>query len=63
MIDGTTLFEFLNRRSWNWIIIRRKIGQTGWLFGTGEVDIKLQQDKLWGKIRWLFGTGEVDVGS
>ena len=31
------------------------MGQTGWLFETGEVDNESQQDELWNKTRWLLG--------
>jgi hypothetical protein len=32
-------------------------------FGTGEVDLRPYDDKLWDKKMGLFGTGEVDLGS
>ncbi len=35
--------------------MRQTMGQTGWLFGTGEVDNESQQDELWNKTRWLLG--------
>ena len=36
---GTNKVTFGDRRSWYWVIMRRIMGQTGWLFGTGENDI------------------------
>ncbi len=38
------------------------MGQTGWLLGTGEVDIESQQDKLWDKTRWLLGLDKLILG-
>ncbi len=38
------------------------MGQTGWLFGTGEVDNESQQDELWNKTRWLLGQEELTYG-
>jgi hypothetical protein len=32
-----------------------------WLFGTGEVDVRTYQDKLWDKTRSLFGIMEDDI--
>jgi hypothetical protein len=29
---------FWDRGGWYWVIMRQINGQTGWLFGTGEVD-------------------------
>jgi hypothetical protein len=39
--------------------MRWTMGQTGWLFGTGEVDHESQQDELWNKTRWLLGHEEM----
>jgi hypothetical protein len=51
MNDGTKLCDFWDRRKGYRVITKRMMGQTRGIYGTGEVDIESQQDKLWDKMR------------
>ncbi len=62
MKHGTKLCDFWDRRSWYLVIMRRKIGQTRWIFGTGEVDIKSNKTNYGTKQGDFLGQEKLSLG-